>query len=80
MRGDGRDRRVGVAVGEGMVDADVVRGEVVEGGITIMEEVVVLDEGEDEGAGGVVEDRSVYSSHRSQEESLYSSRSWHPTH
>jgi hypothetical protein len=52
----------------------------VEGGITIMEEVVVLDEGEDEGAGGVVEDRSVYSSHRSQEESLYSSRSWHPTH
>ena len=59
MRGDGRDRRVGVAVGEGMVDADVVRGELVEGGITIMEEVVV-DEGEDEGAGGVVEDRSVF--------------------
>ena len=49
MRGDGRDRRVGVAVGEGMVDADVVRGELVVGGITIMEEVVVLDEGEDEG-------------------------------
>lgn len=46
MRGDGRDRRVGVAVGEGMVDADVVRGEL----------VVVVDEGE----GGVVEDRSVF--------------------
>lgn len=59
MRGDGRDRRVGVAVGEGMVDADVVRGELVVGGITIMGEVVV-DEGEDEGAGGVVEDRSVF--------------------
>ena len=59
MRGDGRDRRVGVAVGEGMVDADVVRGGLVVGGITIMGEVVV-DEGEDEGAGGVVEDRSVF--------------------
>ena len=47
-------------MGEGTVDADVVRGELVEGGITIMEEVVVLDEGEDEGAGGVVEDRSVF--------------------